>query len=158
MKTWRGGPHKVVHVLQDGRIDIIDSGRKVHFEQLEHHQGESTEFVALPAAGSGEGVVVLDTELKHSAEEILDDCSQPSSREEEPQSEVSKVLLPSKKRHWLDTRLRTRMRVGGSRLHNQQFAYSSSSPECAHSDNLLSDVPDYSDAEPPALTVDSKCG
>ena len=135
MKAWRG-PHKVVHVLPDCRVYILDSGQKVYFERLKPHHGGPTEFVALPAR-SGEVVVVMDPEPEHPAEEILDDCSQPSYCEEEPLSEASDVLLPSRRRHWMDTRLRTRMRAGGSRPHYQQFDYSTSDPECERSDVLL---------------------
>ena len=105
MRAWQG-PHKVVHVLQDGCVYILDSGQKVHFERLKPHHGGPTEFVALPS-GSGEVVVVMDPEPEHSAEEIRDDCSQPSYREEEPLSEASDVSLPSRRRHWMNTRLRT---------------------------------------------------
>ena len=122
----------------------------MHFERLKPHQGGPTEFVALPS-GSGEVVVVMDPEPEHSAEEIRDDCSQPSYREEEPLSEASDVSLPSRRRHWMDTRLRTRMRAGGSRLHYQQFDYSSSDSERSRSDDLLSDARDHSQEEPPAL-------
>ena len=149
MRAWRG-PHKVVHVLQDGRVYILDPGQKVHFERLKPHHGGPTEFVALPS-GSDEVVVVMDPEPEHSAEEIRDDCSQPSYREEEPLSEASDVSLPSRRRHWMDTRLRTRMRAGGSRLHYQQFDYSSSDSERSRSDDLLSDARDHSQEEPPAL-------
>ena len=93
----------------------------------------------------------MDPAPEHSAEEIRDDCSQPSYREEEPLSEASDVSLPSRRRHWMDTRLRTRMRAGGSRLHYQQFDYSSSYSESSRSDDLLSDARDHSQAEPPAL-------
>ena len=51
----------------------------------------------------------------------------------------------------MDTRLRTRMRAGGSRLHYQQFDYSSSDPERSRSDDMLSDARDHSQAESPAL-------
>ena len=97
IKAWRA-PHKVVHVLQEGRVYILDSGQKVHFKwQQPHHDGPS-DFVALHA-GSGELVVVMDVEPELSAEKILEGCSQPSYREEEPLSEVSNVSLPSRKRH-----------------------------------------------------------
>ena len=43
------------------------------------------------------------------------------------------------------------MRAGGSRLHYQQFDYSTSDPERARSEDLLSDAPDHPEAEPPAL-------
>ena len=93
-------------------------------------------------------VVVLDPEPERSAEEILDDSSQPSYREKEPLCEVSDVSLPSRKRQWMDTRLRTRMRAAGSRLHYQQFDYSTSDPERARSEDLLSDAPCTTDAVP----------
>ena len=66
LKAWHG-PHKVFHILQDGRVYIIDSGRKVHFERLKPHHGGPTEFVA-PPAGSGEVVVVMDPEPERSAD------------------------------------------------------------------------------------------
>ena len=149
MKAWRG-PHKVVHGLQDGRVYILHSGQKVHFERFQPHLGGPTEFVAL-SAGSGEVVVVMDPEPEHSAEEILDDCSQPSYREEEPLSEASDVSLPSRRRQWMDTRLRPKMRVVDSRLHYQQFDYSTFDPERERSEDLLSDEPNPSEAELPAL-------
>ena len=51
----------------------------------------------------------------------------------------------------MDTRLRTRMRAGGSRLHYQHFDYSTSDPERERSEDLLSDEPNPSEAELPAL-------
>ena len=60
MRAWRG-PHKIVHVLQGGRVRILDSGQKVQFERLKPHHAGPTEFVAIPA-GSGEVVVVMDPE------------------------------------------------------------------------------------------------
>ena len=43
------------------------------------------------------------------------------------------------------------MRAGGSRVHYQQFDYSLSNPERERSEDLLSDEPNPSEAEPPAL-------
>ena len=43
------------------------------------------------------------------------------------------------------------MRAGGSRLHYQQFDYSTSDPERERSKDVLSDAPDLSEAEPPAI-------
>ena len=53
----------------------------------------------------------------------------------------------------MDTRLHTRLRAGGNHVHYQQFDYdySSSDPERARFADLLSDAPDLSEAEPPAL-------
>ena len=79
MKTWRG-PHKVVHVLQHGRVHFLLSGQKVPFERLKTHYGGPTDFVAL-SPGSCEVVVLMDHEPQRSVEEILDDCLQPSYSE-----------------------------------------------------------------------------
>ena len=78
---------QIVHVLQDGRVYLLNSGQKVHFERLKPHHGGPTEFVALPAGSAGV-VIVMDTKPERSAEEILDNCSQHSYREEEPLSEA----------------------------------------------------------------------
>ena len=56
----------------------------------------------------------------------------------------------------METRLRTRMRAGGSRFHYQQFDYFTSDPERARSGDLLSDAPDHAAAEPHALVEASK--
>ena len=55
----------------------------------------------------------------------------------------------------METRLRTKMRAGNSRLHYQQFDYSTSDPERERSEDLLSDVPAHSEADLPALVEES---
>ena len=80
----------------------------------------------------------MDPDPEQSHEEVRDDVSQPSYRVEEPISEASDASLPSRQRHWMDTRLRTHMRAGGSRLHYQQFGYSSTESDDERSDVLLS--------------------
>ena len=80
----------------------------------------------------------MDPDPEQSHEDIRDDASQPSYRAEEPLSEASNVSLPSRQRHWMDTRLRTRTRAGGSRLHYQQFDHSETESEDERSDVLLS--------------------
>ena len=122
MRAWRG-PHKIARVLQEGRVYILDIGQKVYFERLKPHHGGPTEWAAVPAH-NGEVAIIMDPDSEESHEEVRDDASQPSYRAEEPLSETSNASLPSRQRHWLDTRLRTRMRAGGSRLHCQQFDYS----------------------------------
>ena len=138
MRAWRG-PHKVARVLQEGRVYILDTGQKVHFERLKPHSGGPTEWAAVPAH-NGEVAIIMDPDPEQSHEEVRDDASQPSYRAEEPISEASNASLPSRQRHWMDTRLRTRMRAGGSRLHYQQFDYSSTESDNERSDVLLSSV------------------
>ena len=70
MRAWRG-PHKVVHVLQECRVHIFDTGQKVHSERLKPHQGGPLEVVAAPADG-GDIAVLMDPETERSAE-LLDD-------------------------------------------------------------------------------------
>ena len=57
MRAWRGHP-RVANVLQDGRVYILDTGQKVHFEHLKLHQRGPTEFVTAPPY-TGEMVVVF---------------------------------------------------------------------------------------------------
>ena len=136
MRAWRG-PHKVARVLQEGRVYILDTGQKVHFERLKPHHGGPTEWAAVPAH-NGEVAIIMDPDPEQSHEEVRDDASQPSYRAEEPLSEASNASLPSRQRHWMDTRLRTRMRVGDSRLHYQQFDYSATESDDERTDVLLS--------------------
>ena len=58
---------------------------------------------------SGVIAVIVDQEAERSIEEIPDDRSQPSYRDEELMSDASEASLPSGRHHWMDTRLRTRL-------------------------------------------------
>ena len=58
-----------------------------------------------------------------------------SDKTEQLLSEASDVPLPPGGRHWMDTRLHTRLRARGSRMHYQQFDSSTSG-----TDDKLSDV------------------
>ena len=135
MRAWRD-PHKVVHVLHDGRVYILDTGQKVHFERLKPHRSGPTEFVTAPL-DSGEIVVILDPDSEQLAEAIDDDKSQPSYRTEKLLSDASDVSLPSHKRPWMETRLRTKLRAGGSRMHYQHFDYSPSGTDEDLTDAML---------------------
>ena len=80
----------------------------------------------------------MEPDTVQSQEEVPDGASRPSYREEEPQSATSDVSPPSRQRHWMDTRLRTRVQAGGSRLYYQQFANSSMDFDDERSGILLS--------------------
>ena len=60
MRAWRG-PHKVVQVFQDGRVYVLDTGQKVHFERLKPHHSGPLELAAAHV-DSGEVVVLMDPE------------------------------------------------------------------------------------------------
>ena len=104
IRAWRG-PHKVVQDFQEGRVYVLDTGQKVHFERLKpHHRGPLE--LATAQADSGEIVVLMDPDPERSIDVVDDDKSQPSYKTEQLLSEASDVSLPSRKHHWMDTRLR----------------------------------------------------
>ena len=109
MRAWRG-PHKIVQVFQDGRVYVLDTGQKVHFERLKQHNSGPLELAAAHA-DSGEVVVLIDPDSERSVDVVDDDKSLPSYKSEQLLSEASDVSLPSRRRHWMDTRLRTKLRA-----------------------------------------------
>ena len=159
MRAWRG-PHKIVQVFQDSRVYVLDTGQKVHFERLKPHNSGPLELAATHA-DSGEVVVLMDPEPERSVDVVDDDKSLPSYMSEQLLSEASDVSLPSRRRHWMDTRLRTKLRVGGSRMHYQQFDYSTSGTDDELSDVMLPVPPNPVDADqvepeaPPAASDQS---
>ena len=144
MRAWRG-PHKDMQVFQDGRVYVLDTGQKVHFERLKPHHSGPLELAAAPA-DSGEIVVLMDPVPERSVDVVDDDKSLPSYKSEQLLSEASDASLPSRKRHWMDTRLRTKLRAGGSRMHYQQFDYSTSGTDDELSDVMLPVPPDLFNA------------
>ena len=145
MRAWRG-PHKIVQDFQEGRVYVLDTGQKVHFERLKPHHSGPLEL-ATAQAESGEIVVLMDPDPERSVEAVDDDKSQPSYKTEQLLSEASDVSLPSRKQHWMDTRLRTKLRAGGSRMHYQQFDYSTSGTDDELSEIMLPVPPDPVDAD-----------
>ena len=97
MRAWRG-PHRIFHTLQDGRVYILDTGQKVHFERLKPHNSGPLEFAATPL-DTGDIAVVMDPEPERSVEPIDDDCSKPFYHSEQLLPEASDVSLPSRQRH-----------------------------------------------------------
>ena len=159
MRAWRG-PHKVVQVFQDGSVYVLDTGQKVHFERLKPHHSGPLELAAAHA-DSGEVVVLMDPEPERSVDVVDDDKSLPSYKSEQLLSEASDVSLLSRRRHWMDTRLRKKLRAGGSRMHYQQFDYSTSGTDDELSDVMLPVPPNPVDADqaepeaPPAASNQS---
>ena len=74
--------------------------------------------------------------------------SHSSYKIEQSLSEASDVSLPSRGRHWMDTCLRSKNRAGGSRMHYQQFGYSTSGTDEELSDVMLPFPPPLIDANP----------
>ena len=91
MRAWRG-PHKIARVLQEGRVFVLDTGQKKHFERLKPHNSGPTEWATIPTS-NGDVAVIMDPEPEHSLEEVSDDALQRSYSEEEPISEASNNSL-----------------------------------------------------------------
>ena len=79
----------------------------------------------------------MDPEPERFVEPINDDLSKPSYKSEQSLSEASNVSLCSRRRLWMNTRLRTRLRAGGSRQNYQQFDYSTSEKDDESSGAML---------------------
>ena len=56
--------------------------------------------------------------------------------------------MPSRGQHWMDTRLWSKLRTGGSRMHYQQFDYSTSSSDNEVSDVMLPMLPPHIQPDP----------
>ena len=125
---------------------MLDRGQKVHFERLKPHHSGPLELAAAQA-DSGEIVVFMDPDPERSIDVVDDDKCQPSFKTEQLLSEASDVSLPSRKHPWMDTRLRTKLRAGGSRMHYQQFEYSTSGTDDELSEVMLPVPPDPIDAD-----------
>ena len=151
MRAWRD-PHKVVQVFQDGCVYVLDTGQKVHFERLKPQHSGPLELDAAHA-DSGEVVVLMDSEPDRSVDVVDDNKSLPSYKTEQLLSEASDESLLSQRHHWMNTRLRTKLRAGGSRMHYQLFDYSTSGTDDELSDVMLPVPPDPVDADQVAPEV-----
>ena len=109
----------------------------------------------------GEVVVLMDPEPERSVDVVDDDKLLSSYKSEQLLSEASDVSFPSRGLHWMDTRLRTKLRAGDSRMHYQQFDYSTSGTDDELSDVMLPVPPNPVDADqvepeaPPAASDQS---
>ena len=88
-----------MEVFQDGRVYVLDTAQKFHFERLKPRQSGPLEF-ATAQADSGDFVVLMDPEPKRFVDVVDDDISQPSYKAEKFLSVASDVSLPSRRRHW----------------------------------------------------------
>ena len=73
----------------------------------------ATEYATTPL-DSGEIAVIMYPEPERSIEPINDDLIQPSYKSEQLLSGASNVSLPSRRRHWMNTQLRNKLRAGES--------------------------------------------
>ena len=128
IRAWRG-PHKVTDVLQDGRLYVLDTGQKVHFERLKKHVPAPWDWATHQPFGLDQSVAIIaDPYLEESNEEIASDISQDSflpeqlpevSFELEPTEPVPPRIIP--------TRTQTAIEQGIPRRSISHFGYPSDS-------------------------------
>ena len=131
----------------------------MHSERPKPHHSGPTEFATNPF-DTGEVANVLDPEPERSVEPIIDEMSQSFYKYEQFLSEASNVSLPSRRQHWMNTRLRTKLRAGQSQPHYQQFDYSTLELDDKPSGTMLP-IPTYPQDRdqatlPPDLPVESR--
>ena len=73
LNAWRV-PQKIAHVLQEGRVYVLDTGQKVHFEHLKPHNGGPTKLVAAPV-DSGDIAVLMGPEPERSIGELMSEAT-----------------------------------------------------------------------------------
>ena len=75
----RHGPHKITDVLQDGRLYVLDTGQKVHYERLKKHVPAPWDWTTHQPFGPDQNItIVADPYVEESNEEIASDISRDS--------------------------------------------------------------------------------
>ena len=81
LRGWRG-PYKVVEVLQEGRLYVLSSGHKVHFERLKRHISGPQEWKVL-GVEEDDDEIVADPNPEDPVEEVASDVEEGSFVEEQ---------------------------------------------------------------------------
>ena len=126
-------------------MDVFTSltqGKRSTLSASNHILVAPFEFVVTPL-DTGDVAVVMDPEPEHSIEPMNYDCSKLSYKSEQLLSEASNASLPFRQGHWMETRLRTKLRAGGTRQHYQQFDYSTSDTD-EETHGAMLPIPTYS--------------
>ena len=121
------GPHKVTDVLQDGRLYVLDTGQKVHFERLKRHVHAPWDWAAHKPFGLDQNVAIIaDPYVEESHEEIASDNSQVSSVPEQL-PDASFELEPTRPvpPRTIQTRTQTALGRGTPRRRFSHFGYPS---------------------------------
>ena len=78
IRAWRG-PHKVTDVLQDGRLYVLDTGQKVHYERLKKHVPAPWDWATNQPYGPDQNIAIIaDPYVEESNEENASDISRDS--------------------------------------------------------------------------------
>ena len=145
IRAWRG-PHKVTNVLQDGRLYVLDTGQKVHYERLKRHVPAPWDWTTYQPFGLDQNVAIIaDPYVEDTNEEITSDISRDSFLPEQL-PEASFEMEPTRPvpPRTIQTRTQTALRQGVPRRRFSQFDYPSESDSEAEA------------AEPPPMTLPSQ--
>ena len=128
LRAWRG-PHKVTDVLQDGRLYVLDTGQKVHFERLKKHVPAPWDWATHQPFGLDQNVaIVADPYVEESNEEITSDISQDSFLPEQlPEASFEMEPTAPVPPRTIQTRTQSALERGIPRRRFSHFGYPSES-------------------------------
>ena len=128
IRAWRG-PHKVTDVLQDGRLYVLDTGQKVHYERLKRHVPAPWDWAAHQPFGLDQNVAIIaDPYVEESNEEITSDVSRDSFLPEQlPEASFEMEPTGSVPPRTIQTRTQTALEQGIPRRRSSHFGYPSDS-------------------------------
>ena len=138
LRAWRG-PHKVTDVLQDGRLYVVDTGQKVHFERLKKHVPPPWDWVAHQPFGLDQNVVIIaHPQVEESNEEITSDISRDSFLPEQlPEASFEMEPTAPVSPRTIHTRTQSALEQGIPRRRFSHFGY----PSESESDPELTEQP-----------------
>ena len=128
LRAWRG-PHKVTDVLQDGRLYVLDTGQKVHFERLKKHVPAPWDWAAHQPFGLDQNVAIIaDPYVEESNEEITSDISRDSFLPEQlPEASFEMEPTAPVPPRTIQTRTQSALEQGIPRRRFSHFGYPSES-------------------------------
>ena len=128
IRAWRG-PHKVTNVLQDGRLYVLDTGQKVHYERLKKHVPAPWDWTTYQPFGLDQNVAIIaDPYVEDTNEEITSDISRDSFLPEQlPEASFEMEPTTPVPPRTIQTRTRTALGQGVPRRRFSQFDYPSES-------------------------------
>ena len=150
IRAWRG-PHKVTDVLQDGRLYVLDTGQKVHYERLKRHVPAPWDWAAHQPFGLDQNVAIIaDPYVEESNEEITSDVSRDSFLPEQlPEASFEMEPTGSVPPRTIQTRTQTALEQGIPRRRFSHFGYPSD-PDSEREEN----EPTVQNPAPPAVFPD----
>ena len=128
IRAWRG-PHKMTDVLQDGRLFVLDTGQKVHYERLEKHVPAPWDWATHQPFGLDQNVAIIaDPYVEESNEEITSDIYRNSFLPEQlPEASFELEPTGSVPPRTIQTRTQTALEQGVPQRRFSHFDYPSDS-------------------------------